>query len=52
MKNKQKPEILFNLKMATNDEIMRLFWDTEEEQDGRMYRRLVNEMNRRIKYDY
>lgn len=52
MNNKQKPEIMFNLKMATNNEIMNLFWQVEEERDGRMYRRLVAEMNRRIKYDY
>lgn len=41
-----------NLKMATNDELMRLLWDAEENQDGRLYKRVKEEIQRRIKYDY
>lgn len=43
---------LKNLKLATNDEIMRLFWECEENQDGRQYNRLKDEIKRRVKYDY
>ena len=41
-----------NIKMATNDELMRLFWQAEEGQDGRLYRKVKEEIQRRIKYDY
>lgn len=45
-------EHLMNLKLATNDEIMRLLWDAEERQDGRLYKKLKEEIRNRIKYDY
>lgn len=41
-----------NLKLATNDELMRMLWECEETHDGRLYKRLQDEIKRRIKYDY
>ena len=41
-----------NLKLATNDEIMRMFWECEETHDGKLYKRLKDEINRRIREDY
>lgn len=41
-----------NLKLATNDELIHLLWDAEETQDGRLYKRVKEEIQRRIKYDY
>ena len=41
-----------NLKLATNDEIMRLLWECEETHDKRLKDKLTAEINRRIKYDY
>lgn len=43
---------MLNLKMATNDELMRLIWQAEETQDGKLYKRVKEEIKRRIKYDY
>lgn len=40
-----------NLKMATNDEILHLWWDAEERQDIRLLTQLKEETKRRIKYD-
>lgn len=41
-----------NLEMATENELLQLFWLSEEEQDGKLHKRLVEEVNRRITYDY
>lgn len=41
-----------NIKMATNDELIHLLWDAEEEQNGRLYKRVKEEIQNRIKYDY
>jgi hypothetical protein len=41
-----------NLKLATNDELIHLLWDAEENQDGILYKRVKEEIQRRIKYDY
>ncbi len=41
-----------NIKMATPDELLHLLWDAEELQDGRLYKRVKEEIQRRIKYDY
>lgn len=41
-----------NLKLATNDELMHLLWDAEETQDGRLYKKVKEEIRNRIKYDY
>ena len=43
---------MLNLQMATNDELMRLIWQAEEEHDGNLYKRVKEEIKRRIKYDY
>lgn len=43
---------LLNLKLATNDELVHLLWDAKETQDGRLYKRIKEEIQRRIKYDY
>ena len=41
-----------NLEIATNDELLHYLWELEEVHDERMLKKVKNEINRRIKYDY
>ena len=41
-----------NFKLLTPDELLHLAWQAEDEQDGRLNKKVMAEIRRRIKYDY
>lgn len=43
---------MINIELATPDELLQLVRQAEEEQDGKLYKQVMAEIRRRIKYDY